>query len=307
MFSVVIPNHGRITELCRAVRSALTALRNRGEILVVDDASPNADEIRHAIGQIGDPAVRWFSLPCKGNAAVARNLGVTESKGAWISFLDSDDEFEETKFDVLETALRKHANVNCVFHRSWMCVDGRQSGAVPSRFPVARESLGDFLFVARQLLPTPAITVRRDLALQVPFDPELRRHQDFALILSLEARGVVPLFLDDVLARINWETSTTVLAKGETPELSEAWVEKYQAYLSREAVDGFVSRFVITKALRAGRRRDALVWMRKWRPRLAFVFFVPAGFLFVSNAWLRHIAYRWYKRVQSVWSRLRRQ
>ena len=89
MISVVIPTFNRAAFVGEAVRSVLG---QRGaaedvEIIVVDDGSTDdtGESLRSLPGN-----VRYIRRERSGVSA-ARNLGITESKGEWIAFLDSDD------------------------------------------------------------------------------------------------------------------------------------------------------------------------------------------------------------------------
>lgn len=87
--SVVIPVFGRSVLLRRAVASAL-AERPR-EVIVVDDASVPP----LTLADLGEGAAEVILVrrTVNGGAAAARNDGIRRARGAWIAFLDSDDEW----------------------------------------------------------------------------------------------------------------------------------------------------------------------------------------------------------------------
>jgi glycosyltransferase involved in cell wall biosynthesis len=89
MISVIIPTFNRAKFLGEAVRSAL-GQKDSGEdieILVVDDGSTDdtGESLRALPGNI-----RYIRREHAGVSA-ARNLGISESNGEWVAFLDSDD------------------------------------------------------------------------------------------------------------------------------------------------------------------------------------------------------------------------
>src|SRR5262249_18389340 len=86
MVSVIIPTHNRPHLLPRAVNSGREAGTNV-EIIVVDDASVDetAEVCRNLTG------IRHIRLERNQGVAGARNVGILESTGEYVAFLDDDD------------------------------------------------------------------------------------------------------------------------------------------------------------------------------------------------------------------------
>jgi glycosyltransferase involved in cell wall biosynthesis len=89
--SVIIPTWNRVAALEKAVRSALLQTHSDIEVLVCDDGS--TDNSKELVEAIGDSRVRWIEGPRGGRPAIPRNRGIEESRGEWLAFLDSDDEW----------------------------------------------------------------------------------------------------------------------------------------------------------------------------------------------------------------------
>jgi glycosyltransferase involved in cell wall biosynthesis len=87
LVSVIIPTFNRACLLGRAVESVLSQTYNNYEIMVVDDGS---DDETSDIIESFNKQVRFFHIPHSG-VSKARNTGIENAKGEWISFLDSDD------------------------------------------------------------------------------------------------------------------------------------------------------------------------------------------------------------------------
>ncbi|MGJ8677698.1 MAG: glycosyltransferase family 2 protein [Akkermansiaceae bacterium] len=84
--SLVIPTYNRKDKVVRAVQSALAQTYPPYEILVIDDGS--SDGTRELLENRSD--IRYIYKE-NGGVSSARNLGIQESAGEWIAFLDSDD------------------------------------------------------------------------------------------------------------------------------------------------------------------------------------------------------------------------
>jgi glycosyltransferase involved in cell wall biosynthesis len=90
--SVIIPTYNRAHTLRRSVDSVLSQKGVSFEVLLIDDGS--TDETKRMAEEISQraPHFRYFYESNQGPSA-ARNLGIRESKSAYLAFLDSDDEW----------------------------------------------------------------------------------------------------------------------------------------------------------------------------------------------------------------------
>lgn len=89
--SVIIPTYNRAHTLVAAIRSALAQTTPALEVLVCDDGS--TDATREVVEALADERVRFLACGRNGRPAIVRNRGIAESRGAWLAFLDSDDEW----------------------------------------------------------------------------------------------------------------------------------------------------------------------------------------------------------------------
>lgn len=102
--AVVIPVYNRPELLLRALDSVLRQSCQPDEIVVVDDCSTvDMAKVRELVEDAGG---KWMRLTKNAGPAAARNAGAEATNAHWITFLDSDDEWEERK---LEAQLRWHA------------------------------------------------------------------------------------------------------------------------------------------------------------------------------------------------------
>ncbi len=102
--SVIIPTWNRMLLLKRAIRSVLNQSLSPLEILISDDGS--TDNSYQIIQSFKNPKIKWLSAKHLGLPAVVRNRAIKKSKGEWIAFLDSDDEWHpkklEKQFDLIK-------------------------------------------------------------------------------------------------------------------------------------------------------------------------------------------------------------
>ena len=86
LVSVIIPCYQQGRFLAQAIESVLAQSHGEYEIIVVDDGSTdNTAEVATRY-----PGLRYFRQP-NGGTSSARNLGIRESRGNYLVFLDADD------------------------------------------------------------------------------------------------------------------------------------------------------------------------------------------------------------------------
>lgn len=90
--SIVLCTHNRRELVTRAISSVMAQGYEDWELLVVDDGSTDgtSDAVLAFIRQ--DPRIRYLAWANRG-LAPARNWGIEVARGAFITFLDDDDEY----------------------------------------------------------------------------------------------------------------------------------------------------------------------------------------------------------------------
>ena len=93
--SVVLPTYNRAPLLGRALRSVLGQSYKDFEVIVVDDGS--TDGTAEVVAGFDDPRLRYVRLAGNTGAGAARNVGIKMSRGQFLAFQDSDDEWVPSK------------------------------------------------------------------------------------------------------------------------------------------------------------------------------------------------------------------
>ncbi len=94
--SVIIPTYNRANLLSEAIQSVLDQTFKDYEIIVVDVGS--TDNTREMIGRFGDKINYIYQKQCP--VATTRNLGMKNSSGEYIAFLDDDDFWHKNKLEI---------------------------------------------------------------------------------------------------------------------------------------------------------------------------------------------------------------
>ena len=112
LVSIVIPTHNGSNFLSRAIESAIKQTYPNIEIIVVDDNGEGTEEQKRTQKVIesfsSNKNLKYFTYKKNINASHARNVGIKNSKGKYIAFLDDDDEMLPDKIKMqIECLLQK--------------------------------------------------------------------------------------------------------------------------------------------------------------------------------------------------------
>jgi glycosyltransferase involved in cell wall biosynthesis len=248
--SVVVPTRDRR----RLLRLALfSVLRQRGvdiEVIVVDDAS--TDDSAEMVSGLADRRVRLIRQSASHGVSTTRNRGIEEAGGDWIAFLDDDDLWAPEKLvRQLEVATRAG--------RTWVYagdVNVDDDLTVLSAFrPPTPEQVMDGL-PRYNPVPTGAsnVMVRADaLAEAGPFDPELRRTEDWDMWIRL-ARTGPPAYVPHPLVAYRFHTANIAAETSAIVEEPVLLAARYGIPIDRAAMH----RRAAWASLRAGHRTRAI-------------------------------------------------
>ena len=173
--SVIVPTHNRAAMLGRAVASVLNQTYSDLELLVVDDAS--MDETGAVVASFTDPRVRYHRHDSNRHASAARNTGIAHARGAYIAFLDDDDEWLPAKLAKQVPVLDAIGpNVGLVY--CWMdYFEG--DNLVIERHPTLRGDVFYDVLDEQRLGNSSTLLLRREVVLRVGgFDESLPRGND---------------------------------------------------------------------------------------------------------------------------------
>jgi glycosyltransferase involved in cell wall biosynthesis len=182
LISVVLPTYNRQATLLRSIASVLAQSYTALELIVIDDCS--TDRSAELVAAIDDPRLRYVPLPVNGGVSAARNRGVSEARGEWVAFQDSDDEWLPQHLQrLLEAMQTLGADYGIV-----MCLSRCPEDANFSYDPLpGRPDFSDAAeLVLRRLPVAPCWLARRDHLLRAGlFDLNLNCFEEWELALRV--------------------------------------------------------------------------------------------------------------------------
>ncbi len=181
LISVVIPTYNRAPLLVEAVESVLRQTFDNFEILVVDDGS--TDDTKERLKTYTE-RIRYFYQPNAGVSS-ARNLGIRESRGALIAFLDSDDTWHSEKLKVQAEYLHTHSEIGLVYCGIELLGHSETRAEIKRRRPLqGKRTIAD-IFEDPYLVPSSTV-VRRTIFERIGmFNPLLKTAEDVDFFLRV--------------------------------------------------------------------------------------------------------------------------
>lgn len=109
--SVIIPVYNSQDYLAQCLDSLISQSHKDLELLIINDGSSDGSLDLARSYEKKDTRVRVFDQPNQG-VSVARNLGLDQAEGDWVSFVDADDWADEDMFSfALERARERGADI----------------------------------------------------------------------------------------------------------------------------------------------------------------------------------------------------
>lgn len=195
LVSVVIPTYNHAHFLDRAIRSVLDQTYKNVEVLVIDNHSQdNTDEV---VFGFSDSRIRLLKIHNHGVISASRNLGIQQSKGELVAFLDSDDLWYPNK---LERCLDKfEQGYDFVCHGERWVGEGRDRNVYYG--PESRATYDALLFEGNCISTSAAIVRRSQLISVEGFreNQDIVTAEDYDLWLRLAGNGCRIGFVHEIL------------------------------------------------------------------------------------------------------------
>ena len=197
-FSVIVPVYNKAPHVNRSISSVLRQTFTQYELIIINDASTDSslDEVR----KFSDPRIKLFQRnePSPGGYA-ARNLGIRESRAAWVAFLDADDEWHSRHLELVFEGIRQFPDAGMV-SSGWM-ISGEGANKYDAYYAINRARgahLYDMMTYIHGPRPiwTSVAVVRKELLRDAGgFDERWRHGADTELWLRLLLQNVRGLWI----------------------------------------------------------------------------------------------------------------
>lgn len=198
LVSVIITTYKRSDLLGKAIDSVLNQNYNNLEIIVVDDNNPESEfrvKTQKKMQQYQvNPKVVYIQHTENKNGAAARNTGLKNANGKYVTYLDDDDTYRKDKIKKEVIFLENHLNYQAVYC-GWF-KDGKNYS------PTAYGDLSIGVLSGETPIITNSIMMSKNKSIEIGgWDESFRRNQEAAFMLNYfksgEKIGVIPDILID--------------------------------------------------------------------------------------------------------------
>ena len=244
--SVVIPSFNRWPLLAEAVNSVLAQSYRDFEVIVVDDGSTDATASQ--LAKLGS-GLKLLVTERRGVSA-ARNLGVSQSRGQYIAFLDSDDLWLRRKLEKQTRFMDEHPEFHiCQTDEIWI-----RNGVRVNPRAVHQKPSGDIFSSSLELCLVSPSAVMMTKALfdrTGGFDEAFPVCEDYDLWLRISAQHQVPLIPDRL----------TIKRGGHADQLSRSiWgMDRYRILALQKVLRSDLDRSQEAAVLKMLRHKVAIV------------------------------------------------
>ncbi|GAB5379942.1 MAG: hypothetical protein Alis3KO_14850 [Aliiglaciecola sp.] len=245
LVSVVIPVYNREEEITGAIKSLNQQTYRHFEVIFVDDYStvPLSNTLSQLDLFINFP---FEVLRNKENSGVSysRNQGVRAAKGQFIAFLDSDDQWYDTKLErCVDACLVQQKSTFCM-SKTRVLRDGYEE-IVPKANIEQFASGENYLFVHGHFAQVSAFFLSSDLAKSIKFDESLSQYEDFLYFIHGFNSAEQIVFVDETLVVWNDESSQGRLSQNKAYNQATTFIDLVSSDLARKDMACFYLRYVI--------------------------------------------------------------
>ena len=247
LLSVVIPVFNRPMDLVRTLDSLVSQTEKNFEVIVVDDGS--SENIKIVIDEyIAILNLKFIRIDNSGGPARPRNVGIRASQSNWISLLDSDDWWCQTRIAEVCEAITKHPNYDIFYHQLKVVSDDRNIKWWSKKslgFQLSDDAFVDLMTVGNAL-PNSSVVVHKSLFDKFGYineSHEFSSVEDFDCWLMLAQNKCTFYFINKQLG-FYWLSSTGISANPlRTVQCNKLILDKYIIHLNGGVREAAISKF----------------------------------------------------------------
>ena len=183
--SVIIPTYNRGNLIINSIKSVLNQTFRNLEVIVVDDGS--TDNTEDEVNKITDKRIKYIKLSSNRGGSNARNVGIKNATGQFISFQDSDDIFYPNKIEkqikniINKNSIFDFCKINVIYNStySYLIPNERQENSI------IKGEIFNELISRGNFISTQSMIIRTKYMKNHLFDIEMPRLQDYDVILGM--------------------------------------------------------------------------------------------------------------------------
>ncbi|MBQ7250419.1 MAG: glycosyltransferase family 2 protein [Bacilli bacterium] len=205
------------------------------EWVIVDDCSTDESFALAAKLIEGHPNIRLFQMPHNGGSAKARNKGLDEAKGKYVTFLDADDVLDPDYLEKQLAFIKDHGPIISSAYR-------RKTEQTCTTFTPPAETTYKSILKGNPLSCLSTM-YNREVFPEDRFPEDLTRHEDFVFWARLLKKGYKAISNPEVLATYRLQSNSK---NSDKKKLIKPMVQAYHKGLGINIITSwfFTARYV---------------------------------------------------------------
>jgi len=307
LVSVIITTYRRVEMFFNALNSVLSQDYMNIEVIVVDDNIEKhySDKILEYIIKTNNEKIKYYKTQKNLGAAMSRNLGVMNSNGEYISFLDDDDIYLKNKISrQIEAIIQNDYKFQAVFSRFEM-VDIYNNHIKDSNFISGFSDSNEAIkyHLLNTITGLPTLLIKKENFLLIDGFRDVPSSQDYILILDLLSSGVNLLSENSILVRViehEDERITTSKKKNEGNLIKWNIQKNFFQILTKKEIKAMIYNFNIYMSFSLLKYN----YFKSLKYYFKAVFLKPLNIKNIKFVVL-HLPYRTYYRILRLYNSLK--
>ena len=229
-FSVIIPTYNRANSLNYSLSSLVKQTFKDFEVIVCDDGSSD-NTLQVVEGYKNKLNIKYFFNSNFGGPAYPRNIGLKNSKGVWICFLDSDYFYFPERLENLYSLNLE--NYDFIYHKLDIKSGDKKVGKIKPRKLNAKNPFLDLL-INSNTIPTSSTCIRKEILLNEFFSEDrlLIGIEDYDLWLRLSRKKIRFYYFSKTLGIYNLGDNITIDVQKDFSRILQLY-KKHKIFLKK--------------------------------------------------------------------------
>ncbi len=174
-FSIIIPTYNRAHVLPKAIHSVIGQIFSNWELIIIDDGSK--DNTAEVVTHFKDERIKYH-YQANTERSQARNNGIKISKGNYICFLDSDDEYNDNHLSAFYDFILANQNpIGIIFSNPIIINDGIETREKIPTF-IKNDTLS---YILNNSIIPDRVCIHREVFSHYQFNPKVHIGEDTIL------------------------------------------------------------------------------------------------------------------------------
>ena len=182
-FSIIIPLYNRESTINKTLNSVLKQVFLDFEVIVIDDCSVDDSYKIACKFQVLDSRVKVLRNEINQERCVSRNKGILNSKGKYICFLDSDDEFLPNHLENLYNSIKSSEEKKALFFTNAFQTYNFEN--LQERYTPDLNNYNLFEYILTYTFNPARVVIHRSILDELQFDEKIPGIEDLDLWLRI--------------------------------------------------------------------------------------------------------------------------